>query len=83
LIETDDNLIIVINILIGTVLLTLGRRLFWLFVGIIGFAVGFHFAASVWQPQSQLLLIGVAALAFFFRKLRSVWPDLPAAAILP
>ena len=78
MIETGDNLIIVINILIGAVLLTLGRRLFWLFVGFIGFAVGYHFAASMWQPQSQLLLIGVAALeglvgavaAVFFQKIK-------------
>lgn len=41
------------------------------------FAVGFHYAASVWQLQSQLLLIGIAALtgiigavvAVFFQKI--------------
>ena len=51
--------------------------IFWLFVGFIGFAVGFHYAASVWQLQSQLLLIGLAALtgivgamlAVFFQKI--------------
>lgn len=58
-------------------MLTLGRKLFWLFVGLIGFAVGFHYATSVWQLQSQLLLIGLAALtgilgavlAVFFQKI--------------
>jgi hypothetical protein len=63
LIETGWSSISVINLSFGLIVLTLGRRLFWLFVGLIGFAAGLHFAASVWQPQSQLLLIGVAALA--------------------
>ena len=77
MIETDWSSITVINILFGIMLLTLGRKLFWLFVGFIGFAVGFHYAASVWQLQSQLLLIGLAALtgivgavvAVFFQKI--------------
>ena len=77
MIETGWFSITVINILIGIILLTLGRKLFWLFVGFIGFAVGFHFAASMWQLQSQLLLIGLAALtgiigavlAVFFQKI--------------
>ena len=53
MIETGGLPIAVINILIGIMVLTLGRKLFWLFVGFIGFAVGFHYAASVWQLQSQ------------------------------
>jgi hypothetical protein len=77
LIETGWPSITVINILLGIMLLTLGRKLFWLFVVFIGFAVGFHYAASVWQLQSQLLLIGLAALtgivgavvAVFFQKI--------------
>jgi len=77
MIETGWSSITVINILFGIMLLTLGRKLFWLFVGFIGFAVGFHYAASVWQLQSQLLLIGLAALtgivgavvAVFFQKI--------------
>ena len=77
MIETGWSSITVVNILLGLILLTLGRKLFWLFVGFIGFAVGFHYAASVWQLQSQLLLIGLAALtgivgamlAVFFQKI--------------
>jgi len=53
MIETGWSSITVVNILLGLILLTLGRKLFWLFVGFIGFAVGFHYAASVWQLQSQ------------------------------
>ena len=63
MIETGWSSITVINILLGIIVLTLGRRLYWFFVGFIGFAVGYHYATSVWQLQSQLLLIGLAALA--------------------
>ena len=77
MIETDWSSITVINVLLGIMLLTLGRKLFWLFVGFIGFAVGFHYASSVLNLQSQLLLIGLAALtgivgavlAVFFQKI--------------
>jgi hypothetical protein len=77
MLETGWSSITVINILAGIIVLTLGRKLFWLFVGFIGFAAGFHFAASVWQLQSQLLLIGLATLtgvigavlAVFFQKI--------------
>ncbi|CAB1085563.1 hypothetical protein D1AOALGA4SA_13050 [Olavius algarvensis Delta 1 endosymbiont] len=61
--ETDWTFIAAINVLLGFFVLILGRKLFWLFVGFIGFAVGFHYVSSVWQLQSQLLLIGLAALA--------------------
>jgi len=63
LIESESTSIAAINLLLGCLVLTLGRKLFWLFVGFIGFAVGFHYATSVWQIQSPLLLIGLAALA--------------------
>ena len=77
MIENNWSSITIINVLLGIMLLTLGRKLFWLFVGFIGFAVGFQYAASVWQLQSQLLLIGLAALtgiagavlAVFFQKI--------------
>jgi len=77
MIETGWSSITVVNIVFGLLVLTLGRKLFWLFVGLIGFAVGFHYGVSVWQLQSQLLLIGIAALtgiigavlAVFFQKI--------------
>jgi hypothetical protein len=62
MLETGWSSIVVVNILLGLILLTLGRRLFWLFVGFIGFAVGFDYAFSVWNLQSQLLLIGLATV---------------------
>jgi hypothetical protein len=67
----------VITILIGIVVLTLGRKLFWLFVGCLGFAVGFNYAPYVWQVQSTLFLLILATitgiigalLALFFQKI--------------
>jgi hypothetical protein len=66
----------VVNILVGLVMLTFGRKLFWLFVGCLGFAVGFYYASHVWQVQSSLALLILAAvtgiigavLALFFQK---------------
>jgi hypothetical protein len=57
-------------------LLTLGRKLFWLFVGCIGFAAGFHYAPLWWPVRSDLILLVLALitgilgaiLAIFFQK---------------
>ena len=68
---------IIANIIVGLVLLILGRRLFWLFVGAIGFmgasdAAAIHFSGL---PHWQILIISLAAgilgilLALFFQKL--------------
>jgi hypothetical protein len=66
----------ILGFLVGVVLLILGRRLFWLFVGCIGFAVGFSYGPLLWSTQSDLiqlvLAIGVgivgAILAILFQK---------------
>jgi hypothetical protein len=49
-------------ILIGVLLVFCGRRLFWVFVGGIGFLAGLHFAPMIApdQPQWMILLIGLA-----------------------
>ena len=63
-----------INILLGGALLLAGRKLFWLFVGGIGFITGLQFAANFWQGPDTLalvfgLIIGVifALLAVFLQ----------------
>ena len=40
----------------GVVLLVLGWKLFWLFVGVVGFAVGLQAAQLVFGPQPFWLL---------------------------
>lgn len=46
-----------INILLGGALLLAGRKLFWLFVGAIGFVTGLQFATSFWQGPDNLALV--------------------------
>ena len=50
-----------INVVVGAALLTLGRKLFWLFVGGIGFIIGIGLASRFMGDQSQqmVLLIGI------------------------
>lgn len=49
------------DILAGALLLLFGRRLFWLFVGCVGFIVGFDFASNLFQGQPQWLLLAIAS----------------------
>jgi hypothetical protein len=54
-----------VALLVGIVLLLFGRRLFWLFVGVIGFMAGWHLALGSWRnasPGGRLLLALVAGL---------------------
>lgn len=49
-----------LDILVGAVLLLFGRRLFWLFVGCIGFIVGFDIASNLFQGEPQFLIFLIA-----------------------
>ena len=69
------NQMAIVNLLLGVVLLLLGRRLFWLFVGVAGFLVGMEIAERfVTGPQGMKLLIAIAAgilcavIAIFLQK---------------
>ncbi len=61
----------------GLLLLLLGRRLYWLFVGVIGFLAGVQFGAQLveGQPEWMLLVVGVvtglvaALLAVFLQRI--------------
>lgn len=63
--------------MIGIVILTLGRRLFWVFVGCMGFVAGLQMAQHyfglqpVWMAWAVALLCGLigALLAVFFQTL--------------
>jgi hypothetical protein len=67
----------IVPIILGVALLLLGRKLFWLFVAVVGFVLGTSLAAQFLQGQSQefILLVGLlggvigALLAVFFQKL--------------
>lgn len=67
-------MISLINVILGGALLLVGRKLFWLFVGAIGFVTGFQLASSFWQGSESLaiifgLILGVtfALLAIFLQ----------------
>lgn len=49
-----------LSIIIGALLLLLGRRLFWIFVAGVGFLTGLEFAPTLLPGQSQLIILLVA-----------------------
>ncbi len=50
------------RILVGALLLVLGRRLFWLFVGAVGFVAGVRFADRFLQGQPEQTIIIFSAV---------------------
>ncbi|MGO8767088.1 MAG: DUF4203 domain-containing protein [Limisphaerales bacterium] len=51
-----------VNILVGLALLLFGRRLFWLFVGGVGFIVGFELAGQALQGQPEWMILLIAVI---------------------
>lgn len=73
--------------IIGLLLLTLGRRLFWLFVAAVGMAAGMEIGQQlIVEPYWLLLLVGLAVgiigalLALFFQKVAVVAAGLTAGS---
>jgi len=72
----DDFSFQIATLLVGVVILTLGRRLFWFFVGGLGFISGIHIARQIFvgQPDGIVLLIAVfsgglgAVVALFLQR---------------
>src|SRR5215216_4883207 len=63
-----------INLILGGALLITGRKLFWLFVGAIGFIIGMQLTALFWHgPEGLAIIIGLviglifAGLAIFLQ----------------
>jgi hypothetical protein len=50
----------IISILVGIAALTLGRKLFWLFVGVVGFVVALSMAAPLFNGQPEWIALTVA-----------------------
>ncbi len=56
----------VINLLLGGSLLVAGRKLFWLFVGALGFITGMQLAARFWRgPEGTAIVIGLIVGVIF------------------
>ena len=55
-----------INVILGGALLLAGRKLFWLFVGAVGFVTGLQLASSFWQgPETLALVFGLIVGVIF------------------
>ncbi len=52
-----------LRILTGIGLLVFGRKLFWLFVGVIGFASGIHLATRFFPGQPEWMILAIALVA--------------------
>lgn len=50
----------IINLVLGIILLTLGKKLYWLFVAIVGFVIGLVFVGTYIQLEPQWLVYVVA-----------------------
>jgi hypothetical protein len=67
----------IVNIVLGLVVLLFGRKLFWLFVGYVGFVAGFYYTRQFFgmEPGMGVLLIAIgvgiigAILAVFLQKI--------------
>jgi hypothetical protein len=62
-VEGERTVMMLLRILVGIGLLVMGRRLFFLFVGLIGFITGIHLASHFFpgQPEWMILAIGLMA----------------------
>ena len=80
----------ILHAMIGVMLLAFGRRLFWLFVGGLGFAFGFQVAQqflgwqSGWMVWAAALIFGAigALLAVFFQTIAIVLGGFAAGCII-
>ena len=57
---------LLLKILAGIALLVTGRRLFWLFVGLIGFVGGIHLATHFFPGQPEWMILAIALTAGVF-----------------
>lgn len=49
-----------LSVVVGILLLVLGRRVFWFFVAVIGFLWGLQLASQFFNAESQVLILAVA-----------------------
>ncbi len=63
----------IVKILIGIALLLFGRKLYWLFVGALGFYVASSFAAQNLQGMNEWLVLGIALGVGILGALLATW----------
>lgn len=69
------------NIILGLILLVFGRKLFWLFVAIVGFLVGMAMTSVVLADQPEWVLLCVALSAGLLGALLAVFAERVAFAL--
>jgi hypothetical protein len=70
-----------IRVIAGIALLLLGRRLFWLFVGALGFVAGVSFAPQFFPGQPEWVILIIALLAGLVGALLAVFLQGLAVAV--
>lgn len=70
-----------VRVVVGLLLLALGKRLFWLFVAAVGFVATLAVATQFFQPQSELTLFVIAVVAGFVGALLAVFAQKLAVGI--
>jgi hypothetical protein len=55
-----------INVILGGALLVTGRKLFWLFVGALGFIIGIQLTARFWQGPEGLAIVAGLVIGLVF-----------------
>ena len=71
----------ILHLLAGVLLLFFGRRFFWLFVGLVGYLLGFEFATEYLNVESRWLAMGLAALVGVASAVLSMFFQLVAVGI--
>lgn len=72
---------IAIRILAGVILVLFGRRLFWLFVGLLGFFAGFTLASRFFAAQEQWITLLIAVVCGLIGILIAIFLQKGAIAI--
>jgi hypothetical protein len=67
--------------LVGLTLITLGRKLFWLFVACVGFSLGFTYAQGLWNVQSDGVCLAIAIIVGLTGALLAVFLQAFAIAV--
>ena len=71
----------VLRVLIGTVVLILGRKLYWLFVAAVGFVLGMVLAPRFLSGASQWVILVIALVAGLLGALLAVFLQQAAVAV--
>src|SRR6266446_4168449 len=64
-----------LRLLAGLCALILGRQLFWLFVGVVGFGLGADLAAQMFRGSSEAVVLGIALLGGIAGAALAVWVE--------